>query len=57
MLRGINLWPVIVLGQGREKKEAVEQGRPPAVRGSEDGKQMLPVLVSCQKEAGPLTPS
>lgn len=53
MLHEINLRPVIVLGQGREK-EAVEQGQPPAVWVTEDRKQMLPVLVSCQKEAGPL---
>lgn len=57
VLYGINLWPVIVVGQGKEKKAAVEQGRPPTVRGSEDRRQVLPVLVSCQKEAGPLIPS
>lgn len=57
MLHGINLWPVTVLGQGREEKETMEWGRPLAMQGSEDRKQVLPALVSCQNEAGPLTPS
>lgn len=57
MLHGINLWPVTVLGQGKEKKPTMEWGRPPAVQGSEDRKQVLPALVSCQDEAGPLTSS
>lgn len=53
----INLQPVIVLGQGRQKTpEAVEWGRPPAVLGPEDRRQVLPVLVSCQKEPGPPIP-
>lgn len=37
-----------------KRKATVEWGQPPAVRGSEDRRQVLPVLVSCQKEAGPL---
>lgn len=54
----INLRLVIVLGQGRKKKKkgAMERRRPPAVLGPEERRQVLPVLVSCQKEVGPPIP-
>jgi len=40
----------------KRKPEAVGRGRPPAVQGPEDRRQVLPFLVSCQKEGGPLIP-